>query len=470
VTLPRLWAFLAVALPALAALVASLSSVDLAYQLRAGAEILEARAIPGVDTWTFTVAGQPWFDQQWGAQVLLRLVYDGAGWTGLVLLRALLVVAIFAGTFLVARGAGLPNRSAALLTLAAFAVAAPALALRPQLFGLALFALVLLILGRRRADSRAIWLIPLLVLVWANLHGSFFLGPLAVVLTWLADMHRGGERPHRLLAVAFVSVAAACVTPFGPAVWAYAAGLSSDPSVTGRITEWQRTSVTDVAGLLFYGSLVAVVALVVRRRSAVDWPMLLWLAVFAGIGAWAVRGIAWWALAAVPIVAALAAAREPGVERPGTPSMQRLNAILAGAMVLVGIALLPFWRPVDPRTGTPQGLVTDAPAGVTATLRDLARPGDHLYNPQPWGSWTEFALPDLLVTVDSRVELFPPAVWADYDAVRAGAPGWEAILARWNVTLAALEPGEDAMRERLVSAGWTVVSTDDSGTVLHTTE
>jgi hypothetical protein len=468
VTLPRLWAFLAMALPALAALVATLSSVDLTYQLRAGAEILDTRAVPRVDTWTFTVAGQPWFDQQWGAQVLLKLAYDGAGWTGLVLLRAGLVAVTFGCALLVARGAGLPNRSAALLTLAAFAVAAPALALRPQLFGLALFALVLLILDRRRVDPRVIWLIPLLVLVWANLHGSFFLGPLAVGLTWLADMHRGAERPHRLLAVALLSMAAACVTPFGPAVWAYAAGLSTDPSVTGRITEWQRTSVTDVAGLLFYGSLVAVVALVVRRRSAVDWPLLLWLAVFAGIGAWAVRGIAWWALAAVPMVAALAAAaREPGVERPGTPSMQRLNAILAGAMVVVGIALLPIWRPVDPRTGTPQGLVTDAPPGVTATLRALARPGDHLYNPQPWGSWTEFALPDLLVTVDSRVELFPPAVWADYDAVRAGAPGWEAILARWKVTLVALEPGEDALRERLVSAGWMVASTDASGTVLH---
>ena len=467
-TLPRLWAFLAVALPTLAALLATLSSIDLTYQLRAGSEILDGRAIPTLDTWTYTIAGEPWFDQQWGAQVLLTLAYDLAGWTGLVLLRAALVAATFGCTFLVARGAGLSDRTAALLTLGAFVIAAPALGLRPQLFGMALFALVLLLLARRAAQPRAVWLIPVLVLLWANLHGSFFLGPLAVGLTWLADVQGRAERRHRLLAVAIVSVAAACITPFGPAVWSYAVGLSTDPGVTGRITEWQRTSVTDVVGALFYASVVAVIALVVLRRSSVTWPALLWLVVFAGIGAYAVRGIAWWALAAVPIVALLVASGRPvGPQHQGTPTMQRLNLVVVAVLVLAGVALLPIWRPVDPRTGTPEGLVTDAPPGVTASLSDLVRPGDHLFNPQPWGSWVEFALPDLLVAVDSRVELFPAGVWADYDAVRAGTAGWEGILERWTVTLVALEPGEAAMKERLEAAGWTLVSTDASGSVLR---
>ena len=54
VSLRQLWAFLAIALPVLAAVIAPLPSVDLAYHLRAGAEILATRAIPSVDTWTFT--------------------------------------------------------------------------------------------------------------------------------------------------------------------------------------------------------------------------------------------------------------------------------------------------------------------------------------------------------------------------------------------------------------------------------
>src|SRR5262245_38429136 len=87
----QLWTFLGVALPALAALLVPMPSVDLAYQLRAGADILGGHGIPTVDTWTFTIAGAPWLDQQWGAQVLLAGVFQVAGWTGLALLRAFLV-------------------------------------------------------------------------------------------------------------------------------------------------------------------------------------------------------------------------------------------------------------------------------------------------------------------------------------------------------------------------------------------
>jgi hypothetical protein len=467
-TLSRLWTFLAVALPALAAIVASMSTIDLTYQLRAGSEILTNRAIPTVDTWTFTVQGQPWFDQQWGAQVLLSTVFDGLGWTGLVLLRAVLVGLTFGCVFVIARRAGLSARNASLLILVSFGVAAPALALRPQLVGLALFALLLLVLAIRVDRPRIVWVIPFIVLIWANVHGSFVLGPLAVGLAWLVDLRELRESRFELAAVAGVSAIAACITPFGPSVWRYAIGLTADPSITGRISEWQRTLPVDVQGLLFYASLIAVVALVFRRRQDVAWPTVLWLSAFAVIGVYAVRGIAWWALAVVPPVALLASGLTSSPAEPlGTPTMQRANAVIVALLVLVGIGMLPIWRATDPGTGTPVGLLTDAPSGVTASLEQAVHQGDRVFNPQPWGSWFEFAIPDGLVAVDSRVEIFPATVWAAYDAVRAGTPGWEQILDGWHVALIAVEPNDDAMVARLVAAGWTILSNDASGAVLR---
>src|SRR5262245_64299072 len=187
-SLSRLWLFLAVALPVLAAVLAPLSTVDLTYQLRAGAEILEARALPTVDTWTFTATGLPWVDQQWGAQVVLSITESVGSWTGLVLLRALLTGLIFACLLAVARRRGLDARTAALLVLAAFVVAAPAMALRPQLFGMACFAVVLLLVTERRRDPRLLWLVPLVTILWANLHGSFILAPVVLGLAWLEDV------------------------------------------------------------------------------------------------------------------------------------------------------------------------------------------------------------------------------------------------------------------------------------------
>ena len=194
-------------------------------------------------------------------------------------------------------------RRAAWLTLAAFIVSAVALGLRPQLIGMALFAVVLLLVTDRRAHPGRLWAVPVIVLVWANVHGSFFLGPLVLGLAWLEDVHDRVPRPHRLLLIAVVSAAAACVTPFGPAVWAYAFGLSTNSEVTARITEWQPTSLRSIPGILFFGSALAVVALIARRGRTTPWPTLAWLAVFFLIGAYAIRGVAWWPLGAVAAIA-----------------------------------------------------------------------------------------------------------------------------------------------------------------------
>jgi hypothetical protein len=470
VTLPRLWVFLAIALPALAALIANLPSVDLTYHLRAGAQILDGGGIRTVDTWTFTVPGITWTDQQWGAQVILAAVYRLAGWTGLVILRSALIALSFGCLLTIGLRRGLGMRRAAWLTLAAFLVSAVALGLRPQLIGMALFAVVLLLVTDRRAHPGRVWAVPLIVLVWANVHGSFFLGPLVLGLAWLEDVHDRVPGARRLLLIAVVSAAAACVTPFGPAVWAYALGLSTNPEVTVRITEWQPTSLRSIPGIAFFGSAFAIVALIARRGTRTPWPTLAWLAVFFLIGAYALRGVAWWPMGAVAAIAGVLVtgpALDPSRPEPlGSRTMRRLNAVVAAAIVVAGIALLPVWRPIDPALGAPEGVVGNAPPGITAALRDLARPGDRLFDPQPWGSWFEFALPDLPVAIDSRIELFPAAVWDTYENIVSGGEAWAAQLDGWKVSIVVVPVKETAMAARLVAAGWRSVYADADGSIL----
>lgn len=461
-SLSRLWLYLAVALPVLAAVLAPMSSVDLAYQLRAGGEIIDTRTVPSVDTWTFTAAGMPWVDQQWGAQVLLAAVHRLAGWTGLVLLRAVLTGFIVGGTVAIARSRGLDERGSAVLGIAAFIVAAPAMALRPQLFGMACFVLTLMLVVPRRDQPRRLWLVPLVVAVWANLHGSFILGPLVLGLAWVEDVHDRVVRAHRALVVLVVSALAACLTPFGPGVWGYAVGLSTDPSVTARTTEWQPTTVRDLAGLLFFAACAAVVVLLARRRDAVRWPALLWLGAFSALGLYAVRGIAWWPFAAAAAVAPLLVS--PTLARLPVGA-RRLNAAVAVGVAVATVALLPLWRPTDPRTGLPVAVLTDAPPGITAALRQLVRPGDRVLNPQRWGSWLEFAFPDATVAVDSRIEFFPAQVWTDHEVVYGGLDGWQERLASWGVTVAITGPADASLARRLESLGWMRTHDDADGAI-----
>jgi hypothetical protein len=469
-----LWRVLAVTLPVLGALVAPLPAVDLAYQLRAGGEILDTGAIPSLDTWTFTAAGAPWLDQQWGAQVLLTVVFRLGGWTGLALLRAGLVGLAF-GLLLLAirhRAPRLGPRAAALLVIGAFVVSASALALRPQLLAIDLFAATLLILAIRADRPRAVWLIPVLAVAWANVHGTFLLGPALCGLAWLGDLAdtppgRGGSlRRHRLLLVGAVATVATVVTPFGPAVWGYVADLASNPTIAGRVSEWQPPSPLTASGALVWLSLVGVAAATIvrirrgwRGPGAVPWPALVTLLAFGGFAAVSGRGTAWWPFVAAFVVAPWLPGSVPGAEhqavaaRPTPAALRRLNLAIVAVLALAGVALLPMWRPALDRW-PPDGVLTYAPELVAQALATLPHtPGEpprpRVWNPQAWGSWLEFAAPGYAYALDSRIELFPPSIWDQADAVAAGDL---AILDRYDVSLVVTDRQADARLEAALEA------------------
>lgn len=480
-TFGQLWTFLGFALPALAALLVPMPAVDLAYQLRAGGSILGGAGIPAVETWSFTVPGTPWLDQQWGAQALLTLVFQVGAWTGLAILRAVLVGVAFWLLGKTLRLIGCASRPAAIIALLGFAVAAPALALRPQLFAIVLFAATMWILAERRAHPRRLWLIPVIAVAWANLHGSFPLVIILVGLAWLDEVarvraarssagttgtaRRDLVRPaDRLLGstglalIGAVSAFATLVNPFGIDVWRYIANLASNPSVAGLVSEWRPPTPLEPAGAVFYASLVVVLAVAWLRiradggriTAATVAPMAT-LITFGVLGAVTGRGLAWWALAAPVAAATLAhvagfAARLPrllqptralfsstraGLESRGSP----LNAVVAGVLLLGAIALLPLWRPVGP-AGVPIGTLSHAPQGIATELRAMVERGDlpphaRVWNPQTWGSWFELAAPEVLVAVDSRIELFPGELWTDARPVENGTGEWLSILDKY---------------------------------------
>jgi hypothetical protein len=114
------------------------------------------------------------------------------------------------------------------------------------------------------------------------------------------------------------------------------------------------------------------------------------------------------------------------------------------------------------------GVVGTAPPGITGALRDLARPGDRLFAPQPWASWFELAVPEAQLFVDSRIELFPVAVWDDYDTITDGFDGWQDTLERWDVTLIVTADGlgRSPLDARLAAEpAWRQVHSDADGAV-----
>jgi hypothetical protein len=456
------WEVLAVAVPVAVITASQIHVVDLAYLVRAGTEMMDSGHVLRTDilmTWTL---GRPWLNQQWGAELLFGAVYRVGGWLGLAACRALLVGAIFTFVLLACRRAGATRRTAALLVLGTGVLVSMGLALRAQLLGMLCFSILLwLLAGRASHGRRTWWAVPLEVL-WVNVHGSFFLGPLLLGLTWLRDRARRDADADRMLVLTFAVLGATLVNPFGPRVWSYVVQVTGNPLVVDTVSEWRPPSIRTLPGFLFFVSVAAVVALLARRPDPVPWTTLLVLGVFFAIGLTAVRASIWWELLIPVEAAALLPASEGRSRDPVSP----LNAVLVGVLVLAVTASFVHWLPYasqDP----PERLLAHAPEGIANELRSLLSPGERFFNAQEWGSWFELQLPGDPVLVDSRFELIPPGVWSDYLAVSRGREGWQAILDRWGVSVVALSRDQQQALIPIIrdDPNWHLVYADADGLV-----
>jgi hypothetical protein len=214
-------------------------------------------------------------------------------------------------------------------------------------------------------------------------------------------------------------------------------------------------------GLLFYPSVIVTAALLLRAGRRVPWPAWVLAVGMAAIGAWAVRGVAWWAMAMVLLASiALVARRTDDGRDPAARAPARRASLVNTAVVallgVVTVAALPWWRPADPLAGR-AGLLSYAPSGLaTAAGRDLPA-GARLVVPQTWASWFEWAAPDAAYFIDSRFELYPAHIWADYDRLRTDDAG--EVLDRWQVDAVVVPAGSDP------PPGWTRTYEDVDGSL-----
>ncbi len=461
------WAAIAVLVPTIVTFLTPTLAIDLAYQIRAGELMLDSHRVVSTDPFTFTMAGQPWLNQQWGAQVLLGAVFRLGGWSGIVVLRGLLIAGIVALLYLACRARGVRPRTAALLTLAGWLIGIEILGqLRPQLFGLLLFSLCVWAIATRHAHPRRIWLVPLAVLPWASLHGSF---PLAIVLlgfAWLEDRRAFPRIARADLLAAGAAFVVTFANPYGYRAWTYIWDLSTDPVVSKQVSEWGPPSIHTWTGFFFFASVLAVGALFARSERRVAWLPLFELAVFAVLALLAGRGIAWWGLYAPVVIAGVLAADPAAQPAAVQDDGSRLPAIVIAALVVLMLVAIPTHVGVDPVDGGP-ALLLFAPEQLVQVAEGCAAPGTRVYTSQVYASWTEFSAPELPVMVDSRIELFPIDVWRDYFTVTNGQDGWQGVLDRWNVDVLIVHRAQSEGLEAVIDRdpGWHRVIDTEAGAV-----
>jgi hypothetical protein len=189
---------------------------DAGWHIRTGQYILDHHAVPRQDLYSFSKPGAPWFAWEWGSDVFYGWLERVAGLKGVVLAAGVLISAFSLTLIRRMMWRGVHLFVAIGVALLAVGSASIHFLARPHIFTLLFLSIsVWMLESDRENQSRRIWLLVPLTIVWTNLHGGFLalialLGLCALgtaLEAWLAKEAWGGlwwRNAARYLALAII--------------------------------------------------------------------------------------------------------------------------------------------------------------------------------------------------------------------------------------------------------------------------
>jgi len=383
---------------------ANVSDPDIWWHMRAGEWMFQNHAIPHLDP--FSVTGGPWVAYSWTFEAFIYQVASRWDLVGIVTYTILMSLAIIGILFRSLRTLTSDFWRAAALTLITSLTFSRIFSPRPGLFTTLLFVVVLHILLSTERDGRArrLWLLPLVMLAWANIHiqfvyGLFLIGVFAIdpLLSRIIRYKTERKIPASTLWLVFAaSTLATLVNPYGIGIYRVISDFARQPKLYSLVIETQPMKFNHFTHYLAIGMvLLAIVMMLRAKRFRPAWIILLAWATASGIHA--ERDV--WVLA---IVAATVIADSlciaSGSERLG--SRTRLFGV-AGVAVVVLLGLT-WIMPTNKELLSRVSRVF--PMGSVAYIHEHKLQGP-IFNDFNWGGFLIYTLPDMPVSIDGRTNV-----------------------------------------------------------------
>ncbi|MBV9511050.1 MAG: hypothetical protein JO303_12295 [Caulobacteraceae bacterium] len=429
---------------------------DTNWHLAAGRWILAHAAAPHADPFSYTAFGKPWIDLEWLSEALMALAYALGGWATVMVLMGAAVAATLGVV-----GVELRRRLGGAASVGVLLVCLPMIArhvlARPHILALPLLAawLAALLAARRRGTAPSLWL-TLLMTLWANLHGSDLIGLALVVpfgLEAVLDAGAGRRRSTALRWGGFglAAMAAALVTPYGPAGLAHAAAVTRMASLSA-IVEWKPASFAEFSPLEF--ALLAGAFACLVQGVRLRWTRAAILLFTVHLSLQHLRHELILAVIA-PMLLAEPLGDAAALKPVAVPDRRKPEAIVCGAALAAGLVLAAL-RIVTPETA--RDSAADPVTALANVPPDIA--AQPVFNDYSFGGL--LILDGVRPFMDGRNDLYGDAAMQSYvDAEQAKSPEAVArLLGRYGVTWTLLAPSSPlaALLDR--TPGWVRVYGD----------
>jgi hypothetical protein len=372
-------------------------------------------------------------------------------------------------------------------------------------------------------NPRKLWPFPFVLALWANLHSGYIVGLLmlatATALAWVFP-HATSTRDSvarrwqltRALAACFL---AALITPWGVAGWLHLLSFFSSGTALSDIQEWGSPDFHQLYGKLFLALLLllgacgvlrgwlrggralrpadpgasassAILAqLATREPGALGWALT---AVFTAMALISVRALPLWALVVTPILGRELAswAAEWAIAGNTTKATRWSRALFQRswrlevierrqrpwAWILIALAFVVVLVANDGVFPGGNSRVLNAhfspqmfPVEAVQNIQRGAFPGGTLpdgagFTTIEWADYVEFALPHVLVMVDSRVDTFDAQVLNDYQIILGGEQGWDQVMKVYNIRWVLLPVTAPLAQLIQLAQGWLCLEAD----------
>lgn len=496
---------------------------DTWWHLRAGQWIWENKTIPRTDPFSYTKYGSAWQYPGWVMQIGLFSVYQSLGPGGLNLLTAVFVALTFFFLWQTISG---NNYFKAFVVVLAATASGVYWAARPYLITFLFSAVFLFLLEKERkgwdledapvqgADKIRLWILPLLMVIWANSHGGFAVGFIlfGIYLIGLtmrigvkniyrhylgAGEKKGGAQAEKqdsfavggmegkqsgefihvlkrwelFIAVGVLLVLAVCLNPHGPKMLFYPFKTVGMSALNRYIEEWQSPNFHELRIQPFLLLLFLTFGAVGASKKQISIIDFLLVFVLGSLSLMAGRNIALFALAAPVVMTRHGVAFAKGFQkdaqwlRSGTKeaSSRTRNLLHWVLLILVVFAVGYKTYLVLPESKNEGYICKFFPVEAVAKLKKTEFQG-RLFNSYNWGGYLIWALPEHPVFIDGRTDLYEGEIIDQWVSAVQAEDGWEGILEEWEVGVVFLEPYRPLVDE-LREGNWDPIYEDQQAVI-----
>jgi hypothetical protein len=415
---------------------------DYFWHLRTGHLIVDNLSVPTSDPFSFTLEGKHWVAHEWLSEVVIYGAQSLGGYGLALVLFASVALGSLLLTYRTSLTLGASRNAALIFFVWAGVMTFRYWTVRPQVFTWLLFAVFIAVCLEHKSGRRnLLWVLPVLTLVWANLHLGVMFG-LAVVGVYAVSQgyERYIEKQQRNLKPILLTLAACLVAtlvnpnPLELLLYPLQYIRPGNTNVE-FVQEWQSPDFHELAFLPLATAMLSLVAMgVFGKRRDIFLPMLVLL--FGFLTLQSVRNQPLFAVVFM-LVASQRAAELWGwasaaaqANRP--KPLSTVNYALVGVFTAL-IVLVTAGSPTLQLRSTPlldHGV--EYPEAGAHFLRDNY-PDARMFNHYDWGGYLINELYPRKVFIDGRSDFYGDGLLNDFNAVNTLAPGWEDILQKYDI-------------------------------------